>query len=575
MSTIVHPVHHLPAISGKILSGLAILVLIAGGVIAYRVRSEANSTATAFSTSAVTRGTVTSSVTGTGPISAASAVPLNFKTSGKLTAIKVNVGDQVKAGQVLATLDTADAQASMQQAQASLGSAQAAYDKVAQGALPTDLITASAAVGVAQTQLASAQHNLAGAQEAAAKDLAAAQQTVANAQQNLADVQQNASTVPAVVAQQIAQAKDRLYSDQVADDAAVGRGQMSKEARQAALDVDETAITQALASAQQTISQSQQSVNQAQQALNSAQAQLASTQAKDAQSIQSAKDQVAAAQSSLTQSQASYSKTAAPPTQSDLDSAKAQISNAQASVKLAQNNLDATTLTAPSDGTVTAINGAVGQWLAGGATSGSAVSSASGATTSTATQTLISLTSLNGLQITAAVNEADISKVQIGQAVKFSVDAFSGRTFTGKVAAIQPLGQTTSNVVTYSVIINTDKTDVQLLPGMTASANIITGEALNALQVPASALTYARTNASAETGTGTGRPGSAQGTTLYVPKAGQPVAVQVQLGLTDGKVYQVLSGLNEGDQVITAGTGGATSTGQQGGGPRGPLGFGF
>src|SRR5581483_6955514 len=460
-----------------------------------------------------------------------------------------------------AKLDDTDLRSQLQQAQASLASAQAAYDKLMQGALPTDVAAAQTAIDSANTQVANARKALAGAQDTATKDLASAQQavssaqqsqadaqknlqaaqaqidaatasdkvTLANAQQALADAQKTAQALPAIVAQQIEQAKDKLYADQIADDAAVGRGAMTSDARQAALDVDQTAITQANASAQQQLAQSQQTLNQAQatlnnanatlqndlakfqgqlvsaqtqansadQALKTAQTNLASAQAKDNQSVQSAQAQVDSAVSSVQTAQAAYNQKVAPPSQPDIDAAKAQVAQQTAATPLAQNNLDAAVLKAPTDGTVTAVNGAVGQWLSGGATSGASASSASGANTTSTSTDFVDLTSLSGLQVTAQVNEADISRVKVGQPITFTVDANPGRTFTGKVIIIQPLGQTSQNVVSYTVTSSVDQTNATLLPGMTATINIIVNQVNNALEVPMSALTFARTQTSA------------------------------------------------------------------------------
>jgi HlyD family secretion protein len=430
-------------------------------------------------------------------------------------------------------------------------------------------------VASAQQALADAQKNLQSVQAQIAASTQSDKVAVANAQQALTDGQKSSQTVPAVITQQIEQAKDKLYADQVADDASVGRGAMTQQARQAALDADQAAIDQANASAQQTLAQSQASVSQAQQALNTAnanlkndaakydgnlvaaqtqlntaQSSLASTQAKDAQSVQSAQAQVASAQGSLTVAQANYAKAAAPSAQADLDGAKAQIANAQGSVTLAQNNVDAAKLTAPSDGTVTGINGAVGQWITGGALSGSAAASASGAS-STTSSSFIDLTSLNGLQITAQVNEADVSNVKVGQPVSFTVDAFPGKTFTGKVAEIQPLGQTVSNVVSYSVVMDIDQTNVQLLPGMTASATIVTDQQQNALQVPVAALAYANSHSTPAKASGAEQAGGSG--VLYVLQNGQPASVPVQFGISNGKVVQVTSGISKGEQVVTGG----------------------
>ena len=673
----------LPAITGKLTAGILAAALVVSGVAVYRYRAASSAAAGSYTTARIQRGTITDAVTGTGPIAASQAVPLNFKNSGKVSEIDVNVGDKVKAGQVLAKLDDSDLKTQLQQAQANLANSQAAYNKLTQGALPTDVAAAQAAIDSANSQLASAQKGLAAAQNIATKDTAAAQQALADAQKNLqsvqsqidastasdkvavanaqkalGDAQNTAQTLPAVIAQQIEQAKDKLYADQVADDAAVGRGSMTTQARQAALDADQASLDQTNASAVQQLAQSKQTVNQAQATLNTAQStlqndlakfqgqlvtaqtsfnqaqsNLASTQAKDTQSIQSAQSQVDSASSSVQTAQAAYNQKVAPPTQADTDAAQAQVAAQQANVQLAQNNLDAAVLKAPTDGTVTAIAGAVGQWLSGGALNGSAATSASGASASSSSASnssnFISLTSLSGLQVTAQVNESDIGRVQIGQPITFTVDAFPNQTFNGKVAIIQPLGQNVQNVVSYTVTSTIDQTNAQLLPGMTATVNIIINQVRDALEAPMSALTFARAqatqqfagrgqggnaaakpsgqggaNASAKPsgqaggaqanpgGQGQGgaqaRPGGqgqgvgggqARGASfeqpggpgvLYLLKDGKPVATRVQFGPSDGRLVQVLSGVNEGDVVVTGGgsPAAATSAGQaRGGGP--------
>src|SRR5579883_2151305 len=96
----------LPAVSGKILSGVLAVAIVASGVAIYRYKQASRTADVPYTTAKVQNGTITDTVTGTGPISASAAVPLNFKSSGKLATINVKVGDQVKAGQVLATMDT-------------------------------------------------------------------------------------------------------------------------------------------------------------------------------------------------------------------------------------------------------------------------------------------------------------------------------------------------------------------------------------------------------------------------------------------------------------------------------------
>src|SRR5207237_10032944 len=150
----------------------------------------------------------------------------------------------------------------------------------------------------------------------------------------------------------------------------------------------------------------------------------------------------------------------------------------------AQNNMAAAVLTAPTGGTIAGLNGTVGQYISGGASG----SSSSATSTSSTSSAFITLSDLSTPQVSASVSEADIGKVQPGQKVNFSVTAYPGKTFTGTVAAIVPAGTTTSNVVTYTVLISVDQTNVQLLPSMTATVTIVTQEAAGAVLVPNAAI---------------------------------------------------------------------------------------
>src|SRR5204862_8341413 len=148
----------------------------------------------------------------------------------------------------------------------------------------------------------------------------------------------------------------------------------------------------------------------------------------------------------------------------------------------------------PTDGTVQSLNGTVGQWISGGPTSSSSSSSSSSSTSTSSTgSAFITLSDLSQPQVSSSVSEADIGKIQPGQKATFTLTAFPNRTFSGTVATIQPAGTTTSNVVTYQVLIAVDKTDVTLLPSMTATVTIVTQEADNAIIVPNSAISYAQT----------------------------------------------------------------------------------
>ena len=224
-------------------------------------------------------------------------------------------------------------------------------------------------------------------------------------------------------------------------------------------------------------------------------------------------------------------------------------------------------LTAPHAGTVTAINGAVG-----------ASSSVGNSNTH-----FIQIVDASSLQIVAAVNETDVGKVAVGNSVQFTINAYGNQQFAGTVNAIAPQGQTVSNVVTYPVTINVDMNSIKgvnVLPSMTANVSIITQSRTNVLLIPvgavnfaqaeasqglipqgqvANALTQARQKLTDLQNAGSSAQDNPSPAFVLVPQNGQLVAMPVVLGLSDGTVYEVLSGLSEGQTIATSSAGNSTS----------------
>lgn len=270
--------------------------------------------------------------------------------------------------------------------------------------------------------------------------------------------------------------------------------------------------------------------------------------------------------------------------QTTLDADYNSLQNAQLQLQTAQNNLAEATMKAPANATVAAINGIVGQTASGSGSSSSSSSSA-----------FMVLLDTSGFTITAAVNEADIAKVQVNQPVRFTVTAYPSQTFRASVSTISMVGTTTSGVVTYPVTMAVDMSTIgtaHLFPGMTATANITTAQRIGALLVSNSAFTFTTTALQAGvisrsaitqigiTGLQGGRAGSGQSNShiVLVMRNGQLTPVLITVGLSNGTFSEVLSGLNEGDEVVVGATGGAftnlsSSSTTTGGGTR--LGGGF
>jgi HlyD family secretion protein len=192
---------------------------------------------------------------------------------------------------------------------------------------------------------------------------------------------------------------------------------------------------------------------------------------------------------------------------------------------------------------------------------------------------------LTQLQIWAAVNEADVGGIYPGQPVKFQVDAFPNQTFDGTVNRVRLNATMTSNVVTYTVEVNTDNKSGKLLPYLTANAWFETGRRDKILMVPNSALRWTPTPAQRESyarraSGGKGRQtdssgGEAQAQTtgegaeggqpqaqtsgsrrtrgtIWVPDGAYVKPVRVRIGITDGVNTEVSGqGVDEGLEVVT------------------------
>lgn len=178
---------------------------------------------------------------------------------------------------------------------------------------------------------------------------------------------------------------------------------------------------------------------------------------------------------------------------------------------------------------------------------------------------------LTEMQIEAAVAEADISRVRLGQPVSFTVDAFGDRRFEGQVSQVRLNPVTQQNVVTYTVVVAVPNPDGALLPGMTVNATFVVTEHADALLVPNAALSWKPADWTRPRGAPAGR--DALSTTLFVLGAdGRPEARRVALGAADNERSIVLRGeLKAGERVITglveqAAKGGRVRVGPGGGG---------
>jgi HlyD family secretion protein len=242
------------------------------------------------------------------------------------------------------------------------------------------------------------------------------------------------------------------------------------------------------------------------------------------------------------------------------NSSKDVVNSIAAQLKTAHKNLSLTDIYSPIDGTVLARSVSEGQTVAA----------------SLNTPTLFSIAKdLTKMQVQAAVDEADIGNVQKGQRVIFSVDAFPTDTFAGSIKEIRLRSSISANVVTYTTIIDAPNSNMKLKPGMTANITIYTREINHVLIVPAAALTfmpdsllmekYQLTNV-AKSPNKKGKASRTNKPPLMADSSGVPVingsvwirkdsstiiSRNVTTGLDDKTIVQIITGLVEGDEVIT------------------------
>lgn len=209
---------------------------------------------------------------------------------------------------------------------------------------------------------------------------------------------------------------------------------------------------------------------------------------------------------------------------------QAQVKQAQASLNSAQTELSYTEIKAPVDGIVISKAVEVGQTVAA----------------SFETPELFSVAEdLTKMQIEASVVEADIAKVKEGQKVRFTVDSYADDYFYGTVTQVRNEATTTSNVVTYTVVIGIDNTDMKLKPGMTANVEIITAEEKGVMLVPNQALRFYIDDSD------TAKRYKDRG--VWIIKNGHPERVTVKIGVSDDDNTQILeSTLKIGDEVIVS-----------------------
>ena len=226
--------------------------------------------------------------------------------------------------------------------------------------------------------------------------------------------------------------------------------------------------------------------------------------------------------------------------QSNFSVQKATVKSAQIALERARQNLAYTKIYAPIDGVIVERNVDVGQTVA--------------ANFSTPQLFLIA-NDLSDMQILALVDESDIGAIRTGQPVEFTVQAYPNDTFAGTVQQVRLQSKTQDNVVNYTAVVGVKNATGKLLPGMTATAQFLTGLAENVLVVPNAALRVRPTpamlaQAQRAIGTNDGQQGN-PAILWILDNKGMPAPVRVRAGLSDANTTEVAGqNLGVGTKIV-------------------------
>ena len=588
-----------------VIGGVVLLAVIGGGAYFYVQSTTPRTARAATSTYVVARGNIVASVAGSGSVATIRSLDLSFGSAGTVTEVAVSVGDVVKAGQVLATMENDSLAVQVSIAQANLIEAEAQLTELQGGASAADLSSAKLSVVNAELNLQQLTEG------PTAADAASARASLITAQTDLAELQAGSDPLDIQNARDdLERAKNSLWSAQMSRDATCGADNKSVQCDQANISAanGEISVRQAQAKLDDLlVGPTETDLQLAKLAVQQASARLAELYAK------ATAKELEASQLQLENAQARLAETTAGATASELAQAQASVDSAKLQLLDAQDALDDATLRAPFDGIITEVNVIPG----GTASSGAAA---------------VSILDRSELHVDLKLTESNAVKVQAGQPVTLTFDSLDEKALPGIVSYVSPVAETNNGVVTYAVRVALTVDDEAIRVGMTANVTIVTAQQNGVLLVPNTALlpqddgSYlvvlvsraqgsaggqavpastpgaGRPGASGTPGApgegfpggappsgtpGAGRPGASgtpgargQGFPGGAQAAGQAAAgesgattqVPVQIGLSDGTYTEILSGLGEGD-VIEALATATTASGNNGMG--GPGGFGM
>ena len=554
------------ALAHKVWSAVIIVCIAYGGYWGYGKFFPASSQ-TRYVLSTVTTGTVISTVSGSGQVSTSNQVSIQPKVSGTVTRVVAKNGDTVTAGDPIAYLDNGDAYSNYQNAVANLTSAQLALQKLQTPPTQLQLTQSQNAIASSQDTITTTQSSLDKQYQTTYNDTIQAYVDLASVlpgldtivtgenvnsgglQTNIGYYTAQLSLIDATAMSRADQAPaeyktaSTLYTKSFAD--YTGTNQFSSTSTIEATAKETYTTLQSVATAINDSSALVQSYVNMLQSKNYNQNSTANSQLttlstylqkinadlntilQDSNTLTTQKASLANASRQINENTQSLQQLQAGATDIDIQSAQLTIEQRQIAVDQAAKTLSNYTIRAPFDGVIGNLAIVPGQTVGSSAVA-----------TELSSQEIAQL----------SLNEVDAAKMMVGQHATITFDAIPDLTLTGKVADINPVGSVTQGVVAYTVSIAFDDSDPRIKPGMTANAVVQTAIHSDVLIIPSSAVKTSNNRSTVQVfSPAIADTGGTSGTVSTVV----PTAVTVTLGITDGTNVEILSGLKEGDQIVT------------------------